>query len=140
MGNPNDAISSYFIKKTEARIEKENWFVVLNLYYIFFFGRKVIILKFKLNRCHTPVCCWAKSAIKSFLVTSQNIWWNSVGNPFGPGALLCSIWEIASNTSSSLKFDVRIPFCSSESCDISRLYPLDRNYLEPAQKAFYNIH
>jgi hypothetical protein len=24
MGNPNDAISSYFIKKTEARIEKEN--------------------------------------------------------------------------------------------------------------------
>jgi hypothetical protein len=56
MGNPNDAISSYFIKKTEARIEKENWFVVLNLYYIFFFGKKVIILKFELNRCHTPVC------------------------------------------------------------------------------------
>jgi hypothetical protein len=55
MGNLNDAISSHF-SKNEARIEKESWPVVLNLYCISFFGRKLMILKFKLNRCNTPIC------------------------------------------------------------------------------------
>jgi hypothetical protein len=66
--------------------------------------------KYNLYNGKSPSFNCTNIAIMSSLMNELN----SVGNSSGPEALLCSILEIASNTSSSVKGYVRIFLSSSD--------------------------
>lgn len=104
-------------------------------------GRRVMIPKFRLCSGNSSLWKSLNMAIRSFLMTSQNTWKNSAGNPSGPGALSCYIWKIACFTSSSENSFVRMSYSSFETWGMSSILDslIEKLFSSGVQRGFCNI-